>query len=255
MPRIPMGAAAVGEGRMKSTIFQIENIPAVLYGEDAERVFLFVHGQCGNKEEGERFAHVAAPYGYQVLAVDLPEHGGRSDGAKLVPWEVVPELQRVIRYAKTRWEQISVRAISIGAWFSLLSFAQERVEQCLLSSPLTDMEGFIRGLMLSARVTEEQLRAAGEIKIPGGQTLSYPYLCFAREHPVCAIGLRTAVLYATGDRVIPRASVDRFVGENRCALTIIEGGEHWIHLPCDVEEMRLWEVREIERGNQRNQNG
>ena len=110
---------------MKSTIFQIENVPVVLYGDRAENVFLFVHGLCGNKEEAERFAHVVAPYGYQVLGVDLPEHGGRRDGVKLLPWDVIPELQKVMRYAKEHWKSINVRAISIGTWFSLLAFAGE----------------------------------------------------------------------------------------------------------------------------------
>lgn len=230
---------------METIRLQIENIPAVLYGEDAERVFLFVHGQCGHKEEAERFAHIAVPLGYQVLAVDLPEHGGRSDGAKLVPWDVVPELQSVIRYAKTRWGQISVRAISIGAWFSLLAFAGEGIGQCLLSSPLTDMEGFIRCMMATTRVTEEQLRESGVISTPAGQVLSYAYLTYAAEHPVHTIAPRTAVLYATGDTMIPRSSIDRFVAQPGCTLTLIEGGEHWIHTPEDVEQMCLWEAGEI----------
>ena len=33
--------------------------------------------------------------GWQVLSVDLPEHGGRQDGAPLLPWAAVPELQAV----------------------------------------------------------------------------------------------------------------------------------------------------------------
>lgn len=236
---------------MKSTTFQIESIPAVLYGDRAENVFLFVHGLCGNKEEAERFAHVVAPYGYQVLGVDLPEHGGRRDGVKLLPWDVLPELQKVMRYAKERWKSISIRAISIGAWFSLLAFAGEQVELCLLSSPMTDMEGFIRALMQSAGVTEEDLRAAGEIPIPGGQVLSYPYLCFAKEHHARAVAAHTAILYATDDTVIPRDSVERFADENGCALTFLPGGEHWIHTPTDVQEMCKWEENAIEAAGRR----
>ena len=32
--------------------FSIEHMPAVLYGEPSKRAYLFVHGQCGCKEEG-----------------------------------------------------------------------------------------------------------------------------------------------------------------------------------------------------------
>ena len=62
---------------MKETVFQIEQIPAILYGEEAEKLYLFVHGKCGYKEEAKDFAELVGPHGWQVLAVDLPEHGDR----------------------------------------------------------------------------------------------------------------------------------------------------------------------------------
>ena len=70
--------------------------PAVLYGDGAEKAYLFVHGLFGNKYEAERFARVVSGAGYDVLAVDLPEHGGRDDGKKLVPWEVVPQIRAAL---------------------------------------------------------------------------------------------------------------------------------------------------------------
>ena len=78
------------------TQFLIGKIPAVLYGGNSNQVFLFLHGQGGNKEEAEAFAQTAVERGYQVLGIDLPEHGERTDGVKLLPWEVVPELQDVM---------------------------------------------------------------------------------------------------------------------------------------------------------------
>ena len=36
---------------MISEYFDIRGIPAVLYGKQADKVWLFVHGKCGNKEE------------------------------------------------------------------------------------------------------------------------------------------------------------------------------------------------------------
>lgn len=43
---------------MKASFFTIQNIPAVLYCEKADKVWLFVHGKRGNKEEGEGFAEI-----------------------------------------------------------------------------------------------------------------------------------------------------------------------------------------------------
>ena len=45
-------------------------------------------------------------------------------------------------------------------------------------SPVVDMEKLILALMQQAGVTEEQLRAAGEIPTDFGETLSWPYLCW-----------------------------------------------------------------------------
>ena len=43
--------------------------PTLLIGEKSEKVFLFVHGLHGNKEEALAFAEVAVPKGYQALFV------------------------------------------------------------------------------------------------------------------------------------------------------------------------------------------
>lgn len=229
--------------------FSIENIPAVLYGGNSDRVFLFLHGQGGNKEEAERFANIAVPYGYQVLGIDLPEHGGRRDRVKFLPWEVVPELRSVIKYAKERWPQISVRAVSIGVWFSLLAFAGENVERCLFSSPLFDMENMISNLMKLSGVTEEQLKAEGKISTDSGQTLSWQYLCYAREHPPCAICRDTAVLYATADEIIPPCVIESFTKNNMCRLTLLNGGQHWLHTEEQLDFIRQWEEGELKNEN------
>ena len=141
---------------MKRENFNIGQMPVSLYGEAAQRAFVFVHGLCGSAEEGLRFAEIVAPHGWQVLAVNLPEHGGRADGVRLLPWTAIPELQAVLNYAQARWTQLAVRATSIGAWFSLHAFGGAKLEMCLLNSPLTDMENMIRGMMGQAGVTEDQ---------------------------------------------------------------------------------------------------
>ena len=88
---------------MKTERFFIGGVPAILYGDTSDAVWLFVHGKCGRKEEAEAFADLACPAGAQVLSVDLPGHGERQavQGA-FNPWTVVPELQSVIAYGKPR---------------------------------------------------------------------------------------------------------------------------------------------------------
>ena len=60
---------------MKKLEFEIAGIPALLVGEPSERLYLYVHGKMGCKEEALDFAKRACPAGYQVLAIDLPEYG------------------------------------------------------------------------------------------------------------------------------------------------------------------------------------
>lgn len=225
----------------KSTFF-IGKTPAVLYGEKAPKAFLFVHGQGGNKEEAERFFRVAQKFGYAVLSVDLPMHGGRTDGAKFLPWEVVPELKAAFSYLKARYQSVSVRATSIGAYFSLLAFPQEKVEKCLFVSPLFDMENMILGMMQACGVTEERLQKEREIETPQKAILSWEYLFYARANPVKNIAVKTEILCASGDEVVPHDTVVKFAKENDCGVVTISGGEHYIHTENDVRFMEKWEA-------------
>ncbi len=51
-------------------------LPALVLGTPSERVFFYVHGKMGSKEEALDFAEVADAHGWQVVSIDLPEHGG-----------------------------------------------------------------------------------------------------------------------------------------------------------------------------------
>lgn len=221
--------------------FKLGGVPVILYGEEAPRVFLYVHGLCGCKEEAARFAEVAVPRGWQVLAMDLPEHGGRGDEKRLVPWDVTVELQSVFRYAVSRYATVSVRATSIGAWFSMLAFADALIEKCIFVSPLVDMVAMIHGMMAAAGVDAARLKREGEIPTDFGQTLSWDYLCFAETHPVHALCRDTAVLYGSADTTVPRETVERFVAENDCKLTVMPGGEHWFHTPEQLAVLQRFE--------------
>ncbi len=45
----------------------IQNIPAITWGEISPKAYLYLHGQGGNKEEAAVFASIANHYGWQVL--------------------------------------------------------------------------------------------------------------------------------------------------------------------------------------------
>lgn len=231
---------------MKTENYQINQIPSVLYGEPSEKCWLFVHGQGGNKGEAAVFSEIAVPAGYQVLGVDLPEHGERKGTQGIFdPWTVVPELQTVMAHMKSHWTNISLRANSIGAYFSMLAFVDEPIEKALLVSPIVDMERLILDMIGWAGVTEELLRAKGEIPTNFGQTLSWNYLSWVREHPLSGWKAPTSILYGGQDNMTARETVADFAKVHGAVLTIYEQDEHWFHTPEQLDRLRGWELRNI----------
>lgn len=220
--------------------FFIGSVPAALYGERSERVFIYVHGLFGSHRDAEGFARSAGENGWQVLAVDLPGHGGRTDGAELLPWVAVPELHDVMRYAQENWKHISVYAVSIGAWLSMQAFGGQ-AEKCLLLSPLVDMEGFIRRSMAQNGISEERLHAEREVAIPNGQPLSWDYFVYACENPAHAICPDTHIFFGENDEITPRVVMERFAVDNKCGLTMLENAAHWIHTEDELRRLRAWE--------------
>ncbi|WP_369283993.1 alpha/beta hydrolase [Oscillibacter sp. GMB15532] len=224
----------------------IDHIPAVLYGEPSQKVYLFVHGQCGCREEGLAFAEIACPAGYQVLAIDLPGHGVRKgEENRFNPWTVVPELQVILKYMRSCWASISLRANSIGAHFSMLAFADEELHKALFVSPIVNMERLINHMMQWADVTEQELETRREIVTDFGQTLSWHYLTWERQHPMQSWRCSTSILYAGRDNMTSRETVEQFVAAHSAMLTVMENGEHWFHTPEQLAVLQAWEKSQM----------
>lgn len=218
--------------------------PYLCYGQTSDQVCLFLHGQFGYKEEGERFAQIANPKGWQVVAIDLPQHGQRQGGAEpFLPWVVVPELEQVWQELQGRWKRIALRANSIGAWLAMLALAGKPVDTCLFVSPVVDMENLIQTMMTWAGVTEERLEREREIPTDFGQTLSWDYLKYVRQHPVHALSAHTNILYGDQDNLVPQPVVECFARAEGAHLTVYPGGEHWFHTPEQMKVMGTWEER------------
>lgn len=226
---------------MVETFFAVEGIPAVLYGDDSDKVYIFVHGKSGKKEEAKDFAEVVCGKGYQVLAIDLPGHGARKEESdKFVPWEVVPELQSVMHYMEKHWKTIALRANSIGAYFSMLSLKDQQLEKVLFASPILDMTMLIRKMMGWSCVTEAELKEKGRIETDFGETLDAQYYQYAKENQIKKWLHPTAILYAGKDNLTDRITVDDFVKKHGCTLSVMEGEEHWFHTPEQMAVLNEW---------------
>lgn len=64
---------------MKQEKLKIGETPTILWGEPSQKLYLLIHGQGGNKEKAEFLSQIVCNSGYQVLSIDLPEHGERKN--------------------------------------------------------------------------------------------------------------------------------------------------------------------------------
>ena len=210
---------------MEKEFIQICGIPAIIWGVTSSKAYLYVHGKGGDKEEAELFASIVCQRGWQVVSIDLPEHGERKlELNSFDPWHCTKELTSVLSYIKSRWTHIALYANSIGAYFSMLSFAQEKFANCLFVSP----------------ILEERLQKESLIPTQFGETLSWAYWTYVVKHPIVAWPSPTAILYASNDNLVSRYIIDKFVNKFNCRLTVMEQGEHWFHTPEQIKFLSQW---------------
>lgn len=226
---------------MEQLRIQINEVPAIIWGTSSEKVYLYIHGQGGCKEEAELFSAIVCQHGWPVLSIDLPEHGDRKSAAvSFEPWNVIPELTAVMEYAKQQWQEVSLFANSIGAWFSMLSFGNEHLRRCLFVSPVLDMKQLILRMMKWADVSEERLKQELVIPTTFGQTLSWEYWQYVLAHPVTKWEFPTKILYGEQDHLVERSTVEEFCQRFGCELTVMEKGEHWFHTEQQLDVLGKW---------------
>ena len=73
-----------------------------------------------------------------------------------------------------------------------------------------------------------------------GETLSWPYLCWVREHPL-RWRTPTQVLYGEADELTSYAVLDRFKRATGAQLTLLADGEHWFHTETQLAVLQTWE--------------
>jgi uncharacterized protein len=220
----------------------IDGIPAIIQEKESERVYIAVHGKMGSKEDFSDFAVRAGTKGYQTLSFDLPEHGERK-GCKEYQcniWNGMHDLKSVMSYARSNWQEICIAAVSLGAFFSLMTYQEEKLEKCLFISPVLDMAELIRHMMEYDGITEEELEHHKRIPSSSGEVLDFEYYRFVCEHPVPQWAAPTHILYGGQDELTPRQTVESFTDRFNCDLTIAESCRHWFHTPDQLAVLSSW---------------
>lgn len=189
-----------------------------------KNLIVYVHGKGGSAEETLHYRSLFPES--EVIGFDY-----RSQ----TPWEAEEEFQVFFAEQRKRCDSLTLVANSIGAFFSMSSLDETLVDQAYLISPVVDMEKLICDMMSWQKVTEEELAQRKEIVTDFGETLSWKYLCYVREHPI-SWRVPTCILYGEQDHLTSAETISAFAGQHGAKLTVMQGGEHWFHTE---EQMRF----------------
>ncbi len=219
----------------------IEGIPTLIWGPDSDKVYIYVHGKMGCKEDAEAFAEIAVSRGYQVISFDLPEHGERkNEEYPIMVWNAVKDLKDISNYVTSRWKEINLFACSLGAYFSLLAYKDIDIKKSLFQCPVIRMKELILKMMTWFNVTEEQLMREKAIPTAMGETLYWDYWVYVKENPVDKWKAQTYILYPSKDNLTDRKTVDDFINTHSAHLTVLEGAEHYFQEDKYLKQLETW---------------
>lgn len=233
---------------MLKKYLDIKNIPSLLWGDDSQKLFVVVHGNMSNKEDAfiRIFAEEAVSKGYQVLSFDLPEHGQRKDNKYLCSVQnCVSDLEIIMEYARSLSKNISLLACSMGAYFSLLAYKNNDLNQSIFLSPVVDMEKIIAGMMTYFEITEDKFKLEKEIHLPNGQVLYWDYYQYVKSNPINKWDIKTAILYGENDNLVKLEDLLLFSKKFDCRVNVMKGAEHYFHTDEQLEFFRNWAVELI----------
>ena len=169
-------------------------------------ILIYVHGKGGSAEEANHYKPLFP--GHTVIGFDY-----RSQ----TPWAAKEEFPVFFAQQRKRCNRLTLVANSIGAFFSMSALDEKLVDRAYLISPVVDMENLIVNMMQWANVNEQDLVEKKEIITDFGETLSWNYLCYVREHPI-SWNVPTCIL---------------------C-------GEHWFHTEAQLRFLDNW-IRAVQR--------
>ncbi len=211
---------------MKKKRIEIDSIPALVWGEKSDKVYLCVHGKMSSKESAEGIAYIAEQRGYQTISFDLPQHGERrNEGKRCDIWNGIHDLNIIGDYVFSNWKEVSLYACSLGAFFSLNAYNTRKLKKCLFQSPILDMEYLIKQMMVWFDISEERLEREKEIDTPI-DIMTWNYYQYVKEHPVLKWNIETHILFAGRDNLHSLKIMKDFTDNFNCVLTVSENSEH-----------------------------
>lgn len=196
---------------------------------------VYVHGKGGSAEETEHYRGLFP----EAEVVGFDYHAQ-------TPWEAREEFPQFFAEQRKRCDHLTLIANSIGAFFAMSSLDGTLIDQARFISPVVDMEKLIGNMMMWANVTERELAEKSEIPTQFGETLSWSYLCYVREHPI-VWQVPTRILYGEHDTLTDLEIISAFAKRVGAELTIMQGGEHWFHTEQQMRFLDDWILRNFQK--------
>lgn len=189
---------------------------------------IYVHGKGGTIEEAKHYQSIFRES--DVIGFDYKSK---------TPWEAKIEFQRLYDMYVKSYDSVILIANSIGAYLSMNALAEKNISQAFLISPVADMEKLITDMMKRSNITEDELRIKKEIDTEFGETLSWEYLSYVKNHPI-KWNIPTSVLYGEKDTLTSKETIIKFAEQIGANLTIMENGEHWFHTDEQLNFLDNW---------------
>ncbi|MCI5750869.1 MAG: alpha/beta hydrolase [Oscillospiraceae bacterium] len=193
-----------------------------------KKLVIYVHGKGGTAEEAKHYQPLFAES--DVIGFDYKSQN---------PWEAGSEFSDFYDLNSKGYDSVILVANSIGAFFSMNAFAEKKISKALFISPIVNMEKLITDMMIWSNVTEDELCRKKEISTAFGETLSWKYLCYVRNHPI-KWNIPTCILYGANDNLTSIETVSVFAEQIGAILTVMNDGEHWFHTDKQMEFLDNW---------------
>ena len=198
-----------------------------------DKAVIYIHGLGVNIDEARHYEHLFDD-------ADIIDFDYRSG----YPWEARIEFKDKISDLASRYQKITVIAISIGAYFLMNAEVSEYIDKAFFISPIVDMESLIMKMMMWNGVSEEELKEKKIIHNNYGDDLSYEYLEYVRKNPVIW-NVKTAVLYGAKDNLQSKDVIDKFVNKHKATLKVLENSEHYIHTDEEMLLLDEWIIKNL----------